>query len=136
MAKLSGSSSAAPYSEHAGRKAQEPATRGDALTFRVLVRNIACEIVDGKDLESLCFLQGVERPGSALEVFRGMMRRGIFSCTNVGPLKKTLEDIDRFDLITRHLDTYQLQQNSAIPSTQAAAKGWWLLYSRDGHCMT
>ena len=82
--------------------------------FRVLVKSIASELAP-KDLQVLCFLEGVEqsREASALQVFSAMMKKGKFGYCKVQPLRAHLKSIQRVDLITKYLDTY----------SQSATKG-------------
>jgi hypothetical protein len=89
----------------------EPDPREDA--FRLLLTNIANEIIDPKELETLRFLAGEDRPEvkSALNVFQLMLRKGKFSSANVQPLKKILEGIERCDLVSGILENYIHRQH-------------------------
>ena len=106
----------------------EPDPREES--FRVVLKNIACEIVDPKEVQNLRFLGlgDADRSGaeSALEVFQLMLKKGKFSFTNVEPLKNVLEDVDRCDLVSRYLEGYCSRQrywNYAANQQQTAGTG-------------
>lgn len=96
--------------------------QGAYEAFRVLVKNIASEITDGRQLEMLGYFQNIPaadcKQKSSLEMLDEMMRKGKFSHTNVQPLKKTLENIDRTDLI-RMVDQYNHTYMEAIIQVQS-----------------
>lgn len=78
--------------------------------FRVVVKNIAGDITDPTHLEQLGFLEAMSleevKGKSALALLSAMIQKGRFSYTDLEPLKQTLRDIDRPDLV-REVDKYQ-----------------------------
>lgn len=82
-------------------------------SFRAVLINIACEIVDPKEVQCLRFLVDADRSAeveSALEVFQLMLKKGRFSFSNVEPLKEVLENVNRYDLVSKYLENYMCRQ--------------------------
>ena len=85
----------------------------DEAALHGVLKSMACEIVDPKEVQNLRFLGlgDADRSGaeSALEVFQLMLKKGRFSFTNVEPLKKVLENMGRYDLVSRYLEGWDKQ---------------------------
>jgi hypothetical protein len=80
------------------------------VDFKLMVKNIAEDI---NDLSKLMYMRGMNNTGSdrdkinALDILWKLEKQGEFAHNNVGPLESLLRDIDRCDLVTKHIEPYK-----------------------------
>ena len=97
--------------------------------FKRVVKNIADDI---NDLSKLTFMCDVDRSNAkgdkltALDVLRKQVQKGTFAQDNVAPLERLLKDIDRCDLVSKHIEPYKQTYGE-----HAVSRGKWryLLFS-------
>ena len=78
--------------------------------FKLMVKNTADDINDIFKLTYMCNMNQTSSKGedfSALDVFRKLEQKGYFAYNNIGPLEQLLVNIDRCDLVTKHIDPYK-----------------------------
>ena len=78
--------------------------------FKRVVKDIADDI---HDLTKLTFMCDVDRLGAkgdkltALDVLWKQVQKGIFAQDNILPLERLLKDIDRCELVSKHIEPYK-----------------------------
>ena len=78
--------------------------------FKRVVKNIADDI---HDLTKLTFMCDIDRSGAkgdrltALSVLWKQVQKGKFAQDNILPLERLLKDIDRCDLVSKHIEPYK-----------------------------
>ena len=79
------------------------------LHFKQVVKNIADDIDKPDKLMFMCDMMyksfGIR--ASALDILWKQVEKGKFAHDNIQPLECLLTDIDRCDLITKHIDPYK-----------------------------
>ena len=78
--------------------------------FKLMVKSIAEDI---NNLSKLMYMCGMNSTASdrdkmtALDILWKLEKQGKFAHNNVGPLESLLRDIDRCDLVTKHIEPYK-----------------------------
>ena len=80
--------------------------------YKLMIKNIAENITNPDDLSKLTYMcdisnTGSERDTPVLDIFRKLERKGKFAHDNVRPLEDLLTNIDRYDLVTKHIEPYK-----------------------------
>ena len=78
--------------------------------FKLMVKNIAEDI---NNLSKLMYMCGMNSTASdrdkvtTLDILWKLEKQGKFAYSNIGPLESLLRDIDRCDLVTKHIEPYR-----------------------------
>ena len=101
--------------------------------FRRLITGIA-SFLQPEDVTSCLFLHKLprDRAASPLDTLELLMKRGVFSHSNVEPLAGLLQDINRCDLVTDHVEPFRKD----YPSNSNSSSGnGGSISAADGMCM-
>ena len=78
--------------------------------YRKLISDIASELVDD-DRKRLAFLHELGSELSALDIFSQLEKKGLFGPAKVCNLKSILSDMNRSDLISKHVEPFETRQS-------------------------
>ena len=82
-------------------------------TYRKLITDIATELIDD-DRRKLVFLHELGGELSALDIFSQLEKKGLIGPAKVCDLKSILSDIDRSDLISKHVEPFVTKQSQSV----------------------
>lgn len=110
-----------------GSAAYSPVHADIHLEFRVMLNKVADKLDEG-NVNSIAFIHElpsqVQKDKRALPCFEHLQKVGVFSWKDTNSLKKLLQDINRYDLVTTLVEEYEtLRQHNQQQLDQQPSPG-------------